>query len=100
MYKKNENIIVRKVLPSFFFVDISKCYNNDNEKMFITDEIGKTIWEIIETGDDFNRVYLKFIEMLTDEKTEEFLSNVKNDLAEYIDLLVMHGCLCEVSDGF
>lgn len=93
MYYKNPNIVVRKVEPSYFMVDITKCYNNDVEKMFITDDIGNNIWNVIEDGDSFDDIYIKFLDLITDEKTDELLEMIKNDLHEYLLLLIKNDCL-------
>lgn len=93
MYYKNSNIVVRKIEPSYFMIDITKCYNNKTEKMFITDEIGNSIWDVIEDGDDFNDIYEKFLKLITDEKTGELLDMIKNDLHEYLLMLVQNDCL-------
>lgn len=96
MYKKNENIVLRVIPPSYFLVDITKCYNNEVEKMFITDEVGIEIWNAISDGDTFESVFKKFLNKLTDEKTEELVRSVRIDLMEYIELLIAQNCLYEV----
>lgn len=95
LYYKNPNIVLRKIVPSYFMVDITKCYNNNYEKMFITDEMGAEIWNTISDGDDFEKIYSKFVNKLTDEKTEELLTMVREDLNEYLRLLIEHNCLIE-----
>lgn len=96
MYKKNENIVLRKIEPSYFLVDITKCYNNTEQKMFITDEVGAEIWNTIEDGDVFEAVYEKFLAKLTDEKTDELKECVRADLQEYIQKLLDQECIYEV----
>lgn len=95
-YNKNENIIVRKVLPSYFLVDITKCYNNTEEKMFITDEIGYEIWNTIQNGDTYESIYNKFLNKLTDEKTDDLKKCVNDDLQEFMNRLLEQDCLYEV----
>ena len=94
-YKKNKNIVIRHIEPSYFFVDITKCYNNSQEKMFVTDEIGATIWEVCQDGDDFEIVLNNFLDKLSDDKTDEFVDMVGKDVKEYITRLVMEGFLEE-----
>lgn len=96
MYKKNENIVLRVIPPSCFLVDITKCYNNEMEKMFVTDEIGAEIWKTINDGDTFENVLKNFLDKLKDEKTDVLISRVKTDLAEYMELLINQDCLYEV----
>ena len=42
-YKKNENIILRKVDPYYFLVDMTENYSN--RFLSDTNEIGAFIWE-------------------------------------------------------
>lgn len=96
MYKKNKNIVLRKIDPSYFLIDITKCYNNTEQNMFITDEIGAEIWNSISDGDSFEMVFLKFLDKLTDDKTDEFVECVKADTREYIQKLINQECIYEV----
>lgn len=96
MYIRNKNIVVRKVLPSYFLVDVTKCYNNEHEKMFITDEIGNAMWDSVADGDSFEDVLNKFIEKLSDINDESMISTIKCDLREYLELLKDQGNLFEV----
>lgn len=92
-YYKNKNIVLRKVLPSYFMIDITKCYNNDFENMLSTDEIGAQIWEIHSDGDSLEDILLKFLNILDDEKTEIFIKMVSSDVDEYIQFLTNENCL-------
>lgn len=96
MYEKNPNIVLRKIDPSYFLVDITKCYNNTEEKMFITDEVGAEIWDTITDGDSFETVFAAFLEKITDEKTNDFKMCVKADLKEFIQRLKVQEYLYEV----
>lgn len=96
MYKKNKNIVERTILPSYFLVDITKCYNNEYEKMFITDEIGIEMWRSISDGDLFGNVLEKFLCKLADDKDEQLIETVTNDLKEYLELLIKQGYVVEV----
>ncbi len=96
MYKKNSNIVLRKIYPSYFLVDITKCYNNTKQKMFITDEVGAEIWNTINCGDSFEQVFDKFLEKITDEKTADFKDCVKTDLQEFIQRLSEQEYIYEV----
>ena len=96
MYIKNQNIVLRKVLPSYFLVDITKCYNNTEQKMFITDEMGAEIWNIMNSEDTFEMVYSRLLEKLVDEKTEDLKACVREDLQEYLQLLLDQECIYEV----
>lgn len=96
MYKKNPNVVLREIDPSYFLIDITKCYNNTEEKMFITDEMGAEIWADITDGGSFETVFTAFLEKLTDEKTDDFKMRVRTDLKEYIQHLKEQGYLYEV----
>lgn len=96
MYIRNKNIVVRKILPSYFLVDITKCYNNEDEKMFITDEIGNAMWDSIADGDVFEDVLNKFVIKLADVNDEAMITTIKNDLKEYLEALKRQGNLFEV----
>lgn len=96
MYKKKESIIERMILPSYFLVDITKCYNNEHEKMFITDEIGIEMWRSISNGDSFEAVLEKFIAKVADEKDDNLHNIIKEDLKEFIGVLEKQGYVYEV----
>lgn len=96
MYKKNQNIVLRKIYPSYFLVDITKCYNNTEQKMFITDEVGAEIWNTINSGDSFETIYVNLLKKLTNEKTDVLKARVKADLQEFIQLLLEQECIYEV----
>lgn len=95
MFYKNDNIVERVVPPSYFLVDITKCYNNEYEKMFITDEVGFEMWKSISNGDSFEDILANFLEKISDEKNNELIECIKNDLKEYLDLLQSQGCIYE-----
>ena len=93
--KKNENIVTRTVPPVVFLVDITKGYNNKEESLLEIDEIGLAIWNCINTGDSRQQVIDKFLSLLTDEKTQEFVEMVSGDVNAFIDILVQGGCIEE-----
>lgn len=93
--KKNPNIVIRKVKPASFLVDITKCYNNRNETLLEIDEIGCAIWNLIHEGSSNETVLHDFLELLSDEKTEEFVCMVRQDVNAFINILMINHCIIE-----
>ena len=93
--KKNPNIVTRSVPPVVFLVDITKCYNNKTESLLEIDDVGFAIWNCIESGMTRTEVLNRFLNLLTDEKTDEFVSMVTNDVNAFLDILVQAGCIEE-----
>ena len=96
MYIKNENIVERTIMPSYFLVDITKCYNNEYENMFITDEIGIEMWRAISDGDTFEKILKKFLEKVIDDKSDNLQEIVRSDLKEFMGVLKNQGYIYEV----
>lgn len=98
--KKNSNIVTRCVPPVTFLVDITKGYNSKKENLLEIDEVGLAIWNCIMDGGSRQEVINKFLLLLNDEKTPEFISMVSDDVNSFIDILVQSGCIEEdESDG-
>lgn len=93
--KKNPNIVARKVPPVVFLVDITKCYNNKTQSLLEIDDIGFAIWECIESGMNRADIAERFLNLLTDEKTDDFIAMVKADVNAFLDILIQGGCLEE-----
>lgn len=91
--KKNPNIVIRKVTPASFLVDITKCYNNRNETLLEIDEMGCMIWNSIHEGSSNETVLHDFLELLSDEKTEEFVCMVRQDVNDFINILILNHCI-------
>lgn len=98
MYK-NENIVIRKVEPATFLVDITKCYNSTEETLTEINEIGCAIWNCINGNVTRQQILEAFLELLLDEKTDEFIEMVSNDVNSFVNLLLQQGCLIEKEDS-
>lgn len=93
--RKNSNIVTRVVPPVVFLVDITKSYNSKKESLLEIDDIGYAIWDCIEDGITRRDVIDKFLHLLNDEKTPEFVSMVSADVNSFLDVLVQSGCVEE-----
>ncbi len=94
--KKNDNIVVRQVPPAVFLVDITKGYNNNKESLLEIDDMGLAIWNCIEYGNSRQQVIDKFLSLLSDEKTQDFIEMVSDDVNTFIDILIQGDCIEEV----
>lgn len=92
---KNPDIAIRKVPPATFLVDITKCYNNKKESLLEIDEMGCILWDLIKEGISREQLCLQFLNMLTDEKTAEFVRMVTNDVHEFLDIMEANGMVFE-----
>ena len=95
--KRNPNIVLRKVSPANFLVDITKSYNSSEESLLEIDDMGVAIWNCIEPGMSRQEIVASFLSLLADEKDEEFVSMVTGDVNEFLDLLVSYHCVLEDS---
>lgn len=93
--KKNDNIVVRQVPPAVFLVDITKGYNNNKESLLEIDDMGLAIWNCIEYGNSRQQVIDKFLSLLSDEKTQDFIEMVSDDVNTFIDILIQGDCIEE-----
>jgi len=50
MIVKNKNIILRKIYKSYFLIDITENYLNDECSLIEINDIGKFIWEEIDAN--------------------------------------------------
>lgn len=92
---RNPNIVVRKVEPANFLVDITKCYNSSEETLLEVDEMGLAVWSCIEGEMQRNAIISAFLDLLVDEKTDAFVSMVSQDVNEFLNLLLTHQCVLE-----
>jgi len=93
--RRNPNIVVRKVDPANFLVDITKCYNSSEETLLEVDEMGLAVWNCIEDGMQRKDIVSAFLTLLVDEKTDEFVTMVTQDVNSFLDLLQQHQCILE-----
>ena len=49
MLEKNKNIVLREIHDSYFLIDITQNYLSDVCSIYEVNEIGKFIWESLET---------------------------------------------------
>ena len=93
--RQNPNIVVRKVEPANFLVDITKCYNSREETLVEVDEMGLAVWNCIEDGMQREDIVTAFLSLLVDEKTDEFITMVTQDVNAFLNLLLLHQCILE-----
>ncbi len=93
--RRNPNIVVRAVDPANFLVDITKCYNSSEETLLEVDEMGLAVWNCIEDGMQRKDIVSAFLSLLIDEKTDEFVTMVTQDVNAFLDLLHQHKCIWE-----
>lgn len=93
--RRNPNIILRKVEPAHFLVDITKSYNSTEESLLEIDEMGVAIWNCIESNMSRADIISSFLALLVDEKDDDFVSMVSKDVNEFIDFLVSYQCVLE-----
>lgn len=93
--RRNPNIVMRRVPPATFLVDITKCYNNKKDSLLEIDEIGAALWGLIDDEVTREIVCARFLDLLTDEKSEEFIEMVTNDINEFLDTMVANGTVYE-----
>lgn len=91
--KKNPNIVLRTVKPATFLVDITKCYNRSEEALLEINEMGVAIWSCIKGDITREDIISAFLSMLSDEKEENFVAMVTNDVNNFLDLLIKHNCV-------
>ena len=96
LYSKNEDIVLRKVGDFFFLVDPRLSYNAEDESLFQTDEIGACFWNSVGTNESLDTILGKLLQFFNDEQTPEFVEQVREDLAEYLQILVSYGFVSEV----
>lgn len=95
MIQKNTQIVLRKVGEFYFLVDPKKSYNNDDESLFQTDEIGASIWDCLEEKSSFEEVFSRFTAMLTDELSDELLDEIRLDMKDFLKQLQKNGFILE-----
>lgn len=93
--QRNPNIVLRKVNPANFLVDITKSYNSSEESLLEIDEMGVAIWNCIKPKMSRSDIVSSFLSLLTDEKDEDFVSMVSRDVNEFLDLLASYHCILE-----
>ncbi len=93
--KRNPDVVLRKVNPANFLVDMTKSYNSSEETILEIDDMGVAIWNCIEPGMNRTEIISSFLSLLADEKDEDFVSMVSDDVNEFLDLLASYQCIME-----
>lgn len=93
---KKEEIVLRRVGEFFFLVDPKLSYNSEEESLFQTDEVGACIWNCIYDCDTVEIILAKVLQNFTDEKTPEFIGQVRLDLLDFLTVLKDNGFVSEV----
>lgn len=86
MYKRNKNIVARKVGESFFLIDITENYLDDKCKLYEINQVGKFIWDHLEVPDGLSGIVSILIDNIKDQLDYR---DVWNDVNEYINVLIM-----------
>ena len=94
---KSKGITLRKTGEFYFLIDPKLSYNSDEEDIFQTDEIGACIWNSINDNVDLKTITQKVLSYINDEKTEDLIKTVTNDIEEYLQILSYNG-LVEVKE--
>ncbi len=93
MYKKNENIILRKIHDSIFLIDITDNYLDSNCSLYEINEIGEFIWNALGNGSTLGEIVKLLLKNIVDEVDE---CEVAEDVENYILMLVSEGFVLEV----
>lgn len=89
-YKKNENIILRKVDPYYFLVDMTENYSN--RFLSDTNEIGAFIWENFEKVEDLDAL-VKLLFNALSSNNQINIEELKSDLMFFITQMVEQNIL-------
>lgn len=97
MYKKNSNIIVRRIHGSVFLINIADNYMGDKCALYEINETGEFIWNHINGKRNIEELTKLLQEEIVDEIDYAILFN---DISEFIDSLKKKDFLLEVAiDG-
>lgn len=84
-FKKNSNIIARKIHDSFFLIDISDKYLNDKCALYEINETGMFIWNTIDGTQTIEKLVTLLDAIIIDDVDYQVLYN---DVAEFTDSLI------------
>lgn len=87
MIEKNQNIVLRKVGPVSFLIDVKKSYNSEEQNLLQIDKIGELIWKAISIESEFEDIIQKVLVEFIDEKTDSFIQAVREDILNFLILL-------------
>ena len=93
---RNPDVILRHIPPSFFMIDSTKSYNNKVEHVMEVNEFGAFIWNAIEPGDTADTLLTRVLAAITDEKTDDLIQNIREDLDAFLEILLQSGNIVEV----
>lgn len=95
MFRKNPEIVRRKIHDSYFLIDITQNYLNDSCMLYEINEIGNFIWEQLEQRNNIEVIADKLFECLGNDVCRE---EVLKDIKEFIEILCQEGFM-EVCNG-
>lgn len=95
MYKKNDNIVARRIHDTFFLINIKDNYWDEKCRLYELNEIGYLIWKKLDIHNDILGISVALIEGIDDEVEP---SIIYKDVKAFIELLVQEKFV-EVIDG-
>lgn len=86
MYKRNENIVSRMIYDSYFLLDITDNYLDEQCHLYEINEIGMYIWNyLLDDCNSIDEIVEKLKDCIIDEvDTKELYDDVK----EFVELLL------------
>ena len=92
MLVKNKNIVMRTVHGSLFLIDISDNYADDKCALYEINEVGKFIWECLDSNTTIEMLVKTLKSAIVDDVPYEVLYD---DIKEYINDLSGKGFVLE-----
>lgn len=97
MYRRSDDVVMRKIHDSFFLIDITDNYSGDKCALYEINETGAFIWEHINSQRDVDELAKLLQTEIVDEIDYKILYD---DIMEFINVLKRMSFLLEVSkDG-
>lgn len=84
IFKKNDNIVARKIHDSFFLIDISDNYSNNKCALFEINETGMFIWNNINGSRTVEELVTLLKDAIIDNVDYQILFN---DVVDFTDTL-------------
>lgn len=86
MYKRNENIVSRMIYDSYFLLDITDNYLDEQCHLYEINEIGMYIWNyLLDDCNNIDEIMDKLKDVLVDDID---IDEVYNDVKEFVELLL------------
>lgn len=94
MYKRNENVVSRIIYDSFFLIDITDNYLDEQCQLYEINEIGMYIWNyLIDCSTSIDDIVLQLKDCIIDEID---INELYKDVKDFIDLLLALQFIWEV----